>query len=194
MIIFGLDGVLADIDHRRHFVDEQRVHPDYYRKPCKSCNNGSCHMIDPQFHKITGKEWQPDWQAHNAACDKDKPIAATIDALQTMERFYEVHIWSGRCESVREKSEAWLNDHRIVTRALKMRPVGDDTPAHKLKEKWMDEYLNTPSFDNEKFKKQSDLRTCVKPYKVDFVFEADPQSIAMYRRRGIFVFDCSQER
>lgn len=28
--------------------------------------------------------------------------------------------------------------------------------------------------------------------KIDFVFDADPDSIAMWRRRGIFVFDVNQ--
>ncbi len=184
MIIFDLDGTLADCEHRRHFVDRLKDHPDYYREPCKSCNDGSHHKIDPQIHKVTKELWQPDWPAFDEACDEDISIQPVLDAfihLTQGEPFnHDVRIWSGRCESVREKTLNWLvnltgylEDKMYWDRRLKMRPIGDSTPDDELKERWLDETIR-------------ENRT------VDFVFDRNTKSIAMWRRRGIFVFNCCQ--
>jgi len=92
-----------------------------------------------------------------------------------------VQIWSGRCESVRHKTELWLWDHAgcgfdstlTYPQILKMRPIGDNTPDDQLKERWMDEAI-------------AEGKT------IDFVFDDRPKVIRMWRRRGIFVFNCCQ--
>ncbi len=180
MIIFDLDGTLADCEHRRYLVDPLKEHPEYYRKPCKTCKDGSYHSIDTQYHKLTQKAWEPDWQAFYEACDKDKPIQPVIQIFnnfwQNRTGDLDVVIFSGRCESVKEKTYQWIDKHLDCGEtypAIRMRPVGDHTPDHDLKERWLDEALDTHA-------------------TIDFVVD-DRQSVCqMWRRRGIFVFDVSQ--
>lgn len=162
MIIFDLDGTLADCEHRRHFVDPKR----------NLTRNGD-------HTGSWSNDWKPDWKAFYEACHLDKPIVQVIkiirelhgyDYYDTME---DVHIWSGRCESVREKTEKWLEHYGITYNSLKMRPIGDSTPDDQLKESWLDEAL-------------------AQGKTIDFVFDDRPKVIRMWRRRGIFVFNCCQ--
>lgn len=161
MIIFNLDGTLADCEHRRHFVEP----------PEDSCHD--CYKI-----------WKQDWQAFYEACDQDTPNTAVLDVfihLTQGDPFnHDVRVVSCRCESVREKTLKWLTDLSGYTediqywdRRLKMRPIGDTKPDHELKEQWLNDALGEGTL-------------------IEFVFDSDPQSIAMWQRRGIFVFDCNQ--
>ncbi len=169
MIIFGLDGTLADCEHRRHFVDA--YHPFHKGKYTIDSNCG----------------WEPDWKAFYEACDKDTIIKPTLKFLKYILSLDEdIQIWSGRCESVRTQTENWLDavcdiwsyvnleKHMDYKHLLKMRPIGDNTPEYQLKERWLDELL-------------------VNSEKIDFVFDSDERSIRMWQRRGIFVFNCSQQ-
>ncbi len=143
------------------------------------------------------KKFIPDWPAFFDACDKDKPIQPVLDAfihLTQGEPFnHDVQIWSGRSESVREKTLKWLTgltgyleDMIYWDRRLKMRPIGDFTLDEQLKERWLNGRcadLIEHHFKGEPYPKK---------YDIDFVFDSGPKSIAMWRRRGIFVFDCNQ--
>jgi hypothetical protein len=154
MIIFDLDGTLADCEHRRHFVDRHTSLGDF----------------DPDL--------KPDWRAFYEACDKDTPIQPVISIWndQISLGMMGIHeIWSGRCESVRDKTEAWLDKNLLCfeSKQLKMRPIGDNTPDEKLKERWLDEAL-------------------AQGKTIDFVFDDRPKVVRMWRRRGIFVFDVNQ--
>lgn len=175
MIIFDLDGTLADCEHRQHFVDPSK-------------NSAYMKLSEGWFHKNEmllsfppqRKKFQPDWQAFYEACDQDKPIEPVIKMLLKCDQPYE--IWSGRCESVREKTEAWIMKHiglaRFEMPEIKMRPIGDSTPDDVLKEKWLDEYI-------------SDMGNQWN-HDIQFVFDDRPKVIRMWRRRGIFVFNCCQ--
>jgi hypothetical protein len=175
MIIFDLDGTLANCEHRCHFVDP-RKNPDVtiFHDMTKD------HKILTKCYK-NQKIWKPDWKAFYEACDKDTPIQSTIDIFKTLSDDREVQIWSGRCESVRHKTELWLWDQvgcgfdstLTYPQVLKMRPIGDNAPDEQLKERWLDEI---PIAD----------------LNVEFVFDDLPKVIRMWRRRGIFVFNCSQ--
>ena len=147
MIIFDLDGTLADCEHRRHFVDH-------------------------------GNKFEPDWKSFYEHCDKDKPIEPVIDIFNSLCETHlmsNISIWSGRCESVRDKTLNWLSNHIDVDniQEVKLRPIGDSTPDDMLKERWLDEALKAGN-------------------KVHFVFDDGPKVVRMWRRRGIFVFDCNQ--
>jgi hypothetical protein len=65
MIIFELDSVLADIEHRRHFVD-----PNYFINTFKDSDN----FYDKEWlqRKLIG--WEPNYQAFYEACEKDEKI------------------------------------------------------------------------------------------------------------------------
>ncbi len=176
MIIFDLDGTLADCEHRRHFVDRD-----------KAAELGICYE-DVQFTfggvqngpwvltKDSDRLWKPDWKAFYEACDQDKPIYPTLDLMRDLCGEYEIQIWSGRCESVRNKTIEWLRDNAYgfhKNTELKMRPIGDNTPDDVLKEKWLDETLSLGK-------------------TIEFVFDDRPKCVRMWRRRGIFVFNCCQ--
>lgn len=174
MIIFDLDGTLANCEHRRHFV--QRPH-------CYHCGNNESYgdMVGCYCMK---EKFIPDWKAFYEACDQDKPISSTVflwnnyEVEIALERA-NLQIWSGRCESVRGKTLDWLEKNLFhssrnwLDSILKMRPIGDCTPDDELKERWLDEAI-------------------AEGKKINFVFDDRPKVVRMYRRRGIFVFDCNQ--
>lgn len=184
MIIFDLDGTLADCEHRRHFIDPSKNEwyaPNYV-------------YMKLWAHIKTGKIFKPDYQSFYEACDKDEPIIPVINIFyDILERrnFDEIEIWSGRSESVRDKTEKWLMDNSLpLAIKLKMRPIGNTEPDEILKERWLDEYLDSmyprleiPTKDGEVLHRKS---------PVEFVFDDRPKVIRMWRRRGIFVFNCCQ--
>lgn len=175
MIIFDLDGTLADCEHRRHFVDNTKNY-------CRDCTTWV--LLEPIDHlpcPCCGKcptKFKPDWKAFYEACDKDTPIEPVIDIWNdqiSLGAMHDNQIWSGRCESVRDKTQAWLDRHILCVEPtqLKMRPIGDNTPDEELKERWLDEAL-------------------AQGKTIDFVFDHRPKVVRMWRRRGIFVFDVNQ--
>ncbi len=184
MIIFDLDGTLADCEHRRHFVDPRKA-------KCRTCEIEYADLLSSRLLPCPDcggnryqMKWKPDWKAYNEACDKDKPIEPLVEVWNNYEieialRKSSLVIWSGRCESLREKTLKWLNDNLYgigingFDRILKMRPVGDTTPLEKLKERWLDEWFTSGG-------------------KIDFAFDSHLPSIDMWHRRGVFVFNCTQ--
>lgn len=184
MIIFDLDGCIADCEHRRHFVDPEKA--------------GAIEFISDSGKKRFGygykegifQEWKPDWKSFYEACELDKPILPVIKILNKLAKTMDIQIWSGRCESVREKTEHWLEFNcfpfRISSSNLKMRPEGDNTPLNELKKMWLRSSCSHISLNIETGEETWS------GHGIDFLFDSDPASIAMYRRRGIFVFDCNQ--
>lgn len=195
MIIFDLDGTLADCEHRRHFVENPKDTCHCF----EALKIGGC---DADYKCLTCKKfphkWQPDWKAFYEACDKDGLIAPTLHILdEYLQNGYDVQIWSGRCESVRTKTENWLDDHCDLWAAvdlgkyndyrhiLKMRPIGNTEPDEVLKERWLNERCA------DLIEAQIKGTIPVK-HDIDFVFDDRPKVIRMWRRRGIFVFNCCQ--
>jgi hypothetical protein len=172
MIIFDLDGTLTDCEHRRHFVDpaknQQYVKWFWYKEG---------DLRHEYVDKDTREKFQPNWPAFYEACDKDEPIESTCDILNLLQSHFDIQIWSGRCESVRSRTEYWINNHIVPyawnDKRLKMRPIRDNTPDDVLKERWLDEAI-------------AEGKT------IDFVFDDRKKVVEMWRRRGIFVFDVSQ--
>lgn len=197
MIIFDLDGTLADCEHRRHFVSiTHALKKGYlpavetYGYLCTDTNRGNI------YHPETKKKWTPDWTAFYEACDKDVLIEPMADLYGRLWRendyIRDIEIWTGRCESVRSKTERWLDHHYIKYDKLKMRPIGDNTPAHELKEKWLNEYIESMYPNLPAPSKENEGQIFHRKDPIAFIFEDDPKCIEMWKRRGIFVFDCKQ--
>ena len=132
LYIFDLDGTLADLKHRRHFVE----------RPVITCANCAFLHCEPSCRLCHTKHpFKPNWDAFHAACVGDKPIWPVIDVLRRLRisPFVDVWIWSGRMETVRKQTEDWLVDHigKEFAHVLKMRPAGDYTPDDQLKESWL---------------------------------------------------------
>jgi hypothetical protein len=190
MIVFDLDGTLANCEHRRHFVDRD-----------KAAEKGICYEeVEYTFGGVQNgpwvlsnnpdRLWKPDWTSFYEACEYDEPIEATIYIIQKLSENNNVEIWSDRCESVRKKTEKWMQNHMpgLSFIKLKMRPIGDSTPDDQLKEKWLNELIkNDP---NTYDVCGSDL--IHRPFPIKMVFDDRPTVVDMYRKHGIFVFNCAQ--
>lgn len=195
MIIFDLDGTLADCEHRRHLVDPMKNKDLYFVKPGNSSNDQphGWYYKDVLLmsHPPQPKRFIPDWPAYYEACDKDKVVRPLmnifIDATSRPDSYINGVIWTGRCESVRLKTLEWLKKLNFYPSQsqLKMRPIGDSSPDHELFEGWLDDYMHLPNMDVDNLPNAN---------SIEMVFSANPQVISMFRRRGIFVFDVNQKR
>src|SRR5277367_370630 len=109
MIIFDLDGTLADCQHRWHFVDPKE-HPNtppiyWVDETGKSRHIG-------YENPFTGEKWKPDWPAFEEACDEDVPVRPVVSVFNFLLSYRrDIEIWSGRSEIVREKTYAWLRKY-----------------------------------------------------------------------------------
>ena len=110
IVIFDLDGTLADVTHRRHFVE----------KPDK---------VDA--------DWRAFYAACTED-DVNRPVAEAFDALRDCGH-YEVWIVSGRSDEVREATEQWLFVNDLEPHKLLMRSARDHQPDTKLKKAWLDD-------------------------------------------------------
>ena len=186
MIIFDLDGTLADCEHRRHFVDVHKAVEKGIAYEDIDFNIGGIQSNGFFLENDRDRRWKPDWTAFFEACDKDTPIEPVLSIFSKLwigDFPKHVEIWSGRCESVKEKTFEWLCenwfinlfDHEklILKSILKMRPIGDYTPDDELKEKWLDEAI-------------------AQGKTIEAAFDDRPKVVRMWRRRGIFVFDVNQ--
>ena len=179
MIIFDLDGTLALCDHRRHFVTV----PQKWNYKRLIINGVASSSVIERVETEEWKKFKPDWQAFYEACDKDEPNKPIIHILEYIGEGKEhgsdtpfvdyegIQIWSGRCESVRKKTETWLRKHVRYYRencpVLKMRPIRDSTPDEILKERWLDEYIASGGDP------------------IEMVFDDRQKVVDMWRRRGI---------
>lgn len=120
LYIFDLDGTLALIEHRRHFVERDRK--------------------------------DQDWAGFYAACVDDKPNEPVIRVMESLRRFADVWIFSGRSDEVRSQTVEWLVEHTSFASSdfdsafgtqdvLTMRAEGDYTADDVLKRQWLDDML-----------------------------------------------------
>lgn len=113
-VIFDLDGTLADISHRLHFIQ-----PTTLKQKCKA----------------TIGEFLPDWDNFNMECWKDEPKPHVIELLKMCKHYGKsIAIFSGRMETARRRTVDWLARHDIVFDVLEMRASKDyrsDTDVKK---------------------------------------------------------------
>lgn len=79
-------------------------------------------------------------------------------------------------DSAREKTEEWLHEHlyEFDPRQLRMRMIGDNAPDDMMKERWL---LEHRAMDGR---------------PIEYVYDDRPKVVRMWRRHGIFVFNCAQ--
>lgn len=111
IVIFDLDGTIANIEHRQHFVHD------------------------------TNKKWgaKKKWRDFFAACIDDTPQEAVIIILRALYLRFRIYIVSGRSDEVRQETEAWLACNQVPYHCLIMRREGDFTPDHILKIGWVND-------------------------------------------------------
>ena len=205
MIIFDLDGTLANCEHRRHFLD-----PGNYPNLCEYSNYRIVKgkpIIDLEGkaswrYKDTGEPFKHGWKSFYEACDKDEPFFQVFQALHSFKKNdFKIEIWSGRCESTREKTQSWFKESVLLFNMqysyiqnipIKMRPIGDNTPDDELKERWLDEYISSMWPSLPPVTAENEGKIFYRKDPISIVFDSNPKSIAMWRRRGIFVFNVNQ--
>ncbi len=181
MIVFDLDDCLADCEHRRHFIQKpwDHCHKCYEQVTRVNPINQKCECGRDPF------SWQENWKSFYEACDKDIPIEPVMKIFSHVSKEIDVQIWSGRCESVRQKTIDWFFDKWFIgafekplkawiDQILKMRPIGNTEPDDKLKEMWLHD------------------AKILEGKTIDFVFEDRKKVCDIWRRHGIFVFNCCQ--
>jgi hypothetical protein len=169
LYIFDLDGTLADLKHRRHFVEYPLI-------DCANCghqhNTRKCRMCE------TKHPFEPDWDAFHAACVDDTPIQPVIELLNTLltagpyNDANDIWVFSGRSDAVEAQTLTWLAEHTWLDRGhhnwqLKMRPASDYTLDDQLKESWL--HAMTPE----------DRARLV------MTFDDRDRVVAMWRRNGV---------
>ncbi len=103
-------------------------------------------LSDDSHREHFRKQEPKDWNAYNAACDKDTPIQETIEIISSLytDGIHRIEIWTGRTENERSKTEKWLYKHKINYDRIKMRPDNDFRTADILKTEWLDNEETKP--------------------------------------------------
>src|SRR5215470_9607918 len=114
IVIADLDGTIALIDHRRHWLDAEH-HPE-----------------------LTSDER---WRKFFAESVNDQPNGPVIHTLQALQcAGYYIHIFSARSDEVQEQTIDWIEAFNVPYDHLRMRAAGDFTPDEELKRQWIEEY------------------------------------------------------
>lgn len=169
LYIFDLDGTLALIEHRRHFVER----PSLKCYDCGGANRTNCVQCSD-----LDAGWKADWSAFFAACVDDAPNVPVLDVMENLLYFSDIWIFSGRSDEVRQQTIEWLVTHTSfgcsdfesafgTQDILRMRAEGDYTADDVLKRQWLDEMS------------EEDRRRLVA------VFDDRDKVVAMWRAAGV---------
>lgn len=176
MIVFDL-SCLSDDSHRRHLIDAPE---DNCITCCRTLRYEKENTICTSC-KIDPWNWKQDFPAYYEACDGDD-IFIPVRSILIQYCHRKIQIWSSNPESVRKKIECWIENNildneieRFKNIELKLRPIGDDRPQEELFEHWRHQFILSDPGKN-----------------IDMVFSSHEPTIAMFRARGVFVFDCNQ--
>ena len=82
---------------------------------------------------------KPNWPAFFAACVHDTPISYVVKLNHMVASKMPVLICSGRPETWRKESTAWLNYNKVVFTDFYMRAEKDYRPDHITKKEMLDE-------------------------------------------------------
>jgi phosphoglycolate phosphatase-like HAD superfamily hydrolase len=77
-----------------------------------------------------------DWDGFFAACFLDTPIYPVIQTANALARFADIWVWTGRNNSVYQKTQAWLAMNSVPFQQLRMRREEDHRPDYVLKREW----------------------------------------------------------
>lgn len=87
-------------------------------------------------HRVHHVQNHPkNWHAFNTAMDQDKSYFWCLELIGAMRlRGYKILFVTGRDESFRDKTEAWLKKHQVEYEELYMRAAGDFREDSDVKE------------------------------------------------------------
>lgn len=108
-----------------------------------------------------------DWDAYYAACPDDKPIQHMIEVAKALHAAgFKIAIVTGRSETIRAETEAWLLAHGVLWNELMMRKRSDRRR-------------------NSELKQSAVKRLREKGYKILMVFEDLMPAVKAYRALGL---------
>lgn len=114
IVIFDLDGTLANIDHRKIHLQHENVLSEHWEKFFKECPNDTPYLTTINILKSVKK--------YNSSI--------------------KIHIWSGRSDLVLNETIEWLAKNDIPYDELKLRSKGDHKPDYVLKEEWFKDLID----------------------------------------------------
>lgn len=155
IFLYDLDGTVADISHRLHFIG----------------------ATDTKF--VSYEETQPkDWNAFHNACPDDAPIWTVITVVRALAKAGHTIVYStGRGDTFRALTVAWLHKYLLPEGPLLMRRQGDHREDYVVKGELLDVILGT-------FKATEK--------GLGGAFEDRQQVVDMYRARGVKVFQVAK--
>ena len=111
--------------------------------------DGTLALIDHRVSILDDKSDRNRWERFYNACDKDYPNVPVINVMNSLKLSgADIWLFTGRTESVREKTITWLSEHTFFmtwdlepNKLLAMRPDGDYSNDDKLKEEWLESML-----------------------------------------------------
>lgn len=108
--VFDLDGTLANIEHRLHFIQGDE------------------------------KDWNGFYAACTSDKPIPEMIRLFRDLRNLNDDNQEMVVLTGRSDAVRQETGIWLSDNKIHETRLVMRKTRDYRPDHIIKEEWLKQY------------------------------------------------------
>lgn len=143
MFIFDIDGTIADLGHRLHFIQQE----------------------------------PPDWESFFASCGKDEPIVEVISLMRAIALRHDIALLTGRSDECRNTTENWLDRYDVPYCSMHMRKHGDHRQDNVVKGELLDVLLT-----------ENDIPIQM----IAGVFEDRNQVVAMYRNRGLRVYQVAE--
>ncbi len=134
--------------------------------------DGTISNTDHRHHFIT--QQPKDFDAFTAAAKDDSVHHYVAEVLRALkDKGYEIHIFTGRNDTVKSDTVEWLNINDIPYDVLMMRPDSTDryTRDTDLKNKWL---------------------TKLNPSDILCAFDDRNRSVAFYRNHGIPCFQVAE--
>lgn len=136
--------------------------------------DGTLFNADHRLPLIQGEK--KDWNAFFEAAKDDAPIFETITIARALAKAGNILVAvTGRPERIRKLTLDQLLKYRVPMNLLLMRKDTDFRQDYEMKEELLDKVI-LPTYR-----------------EVAGVFEDSPKVVAMYRRRGITVYDLGRE-
>ena len=111
-------------------------------RPIVICDlDGTLSDASHRQHLVQGRA--KDFDRFYDLCDLDLPKREIIELLFMISAHYDIFILSGRSSRVRDKTVDWLDQHGVTYNGLFMRPEGNYTPDHELKQEMLTHLLES---------------------------------------------------
>ena len=133
-IICDIDGTLADIKHRLHYV-----------KGSKTC--GEVHPELDVYHEGGLHEVKKNWPGFFSEIANDTPRPEVLSEILALSKTHNIVLVSGRPEDYKKQTIDWLNKYEIPYETLIMRRKGDTRNDDIIKKEIFDKYFLKENVD-----------------------------------------------